>query len=93
MSEENAIKFLNQIEEDSTLRQRVQTLGNQEGLLKVAQESGYSFTAEEMKAVTEKINSDELNEQELEAVAGGGIRSWLRNVRRATRELVRDVLD
>lgn len=93
MSEENAIKFLSQIEEDSTLQQRVQTLDNQEELLKVAQESGYSFTTEEMKAVTEKVNSDELNEQELEAVAGGGLGTWFRKVKKATSDLVRDVLD
>lgn len=93
MSEENAIRFLHQIEEDPNLKDKVRSLSNKEELVYLGQEMGYSFTAEEMKSVGEKISSDELSDQELEAVAGGGLWSWAKSVGSATVALVRDVLD
>lgn len=87
MSEQNVVKFFNQVEQESTLKQKVQAAANKEELLKLAQESGYSFTSEDIKAVAEKAESDELNEEELEAVAGGGIG----DIFRETVKTVRDV--
>jgi hypothetical protein len=44
------------------------------------------FEAEEIKAA-------ELNDEELDAVAGGGLRTWAKKVGKASWELVKDVLD
>ena len=74
MSQENALAFFTQVEQNPTLKEKVQTAANKEELFKIAQEAGYSFTADDLKAISEKDESDELDEKELEAVAGGGLR-------------------
>jgi predicted ribosomally synthesized peptide with nif11-like leader len=74
MSTQNVLDFFTQVETNSTLKQKVQAVSKKDDLLKLAQESGYTFTAEDIKAFVEKSESDELNEEELEAVAGGGLR-------------------
>lgn len=83
MSQQNVVDFFTQAENDSTLKQRIQAVANKEDLLKLAQESGYSFTEDELKAVAKEAESDELNEEQLEAVAGGTIyRGGLRDCHR-----------
>lgn len=43
--------------------------------------------------VASKINSDELNDQELDAVAGGGLWTFVKKTGKAFGEFVVDVLD
>ncbi len=73
MSKQNVLDFFKIIENDSILKQKLKAVANKEDLLKLAQELGYNFTAEDINAVVEKAESDELNEEELSAIAGGGI--------------------
>ena len=84
MSEQAVADFFNKVSEDESLQKEVDSIfANNEGtsinqpLADVAVKHGYEITAEDMeqlrlaiKAQNEK--SDELNDEELEAVAGGG---------------------
>ncbi|MEH1910897.1 MAG: Nif11-like leader peptide family natural product precursor [Nostoc sp.] len=81
MSNQSVYSFFSQVEQDSTLKQQVKATTNKDDLLRIAQESGYNFTAEDIKAFVEKNESDELDEEELEAVAGGGIKQIWREVK------------
>ena len=83
MSEQAVADFFNKVSEDESLQKEVDSIfANNEGtsinqpLADVAVKHGYEITAEDMeqlrlaiKAQNEK--SDELNDEELEAVAGG----------------------
>ena len=84
MSTENAIKFLNQLEEVPTLKEKLQAVTTPSELVALAQEQGYEVSAEDFKSVKAIVNSNysvqaiinsdsnlELSEDELEAVAGG----------------------
>lgn len=81
MSNQNVLDFFTQVEKDSALKQKVQTVSKKEDLLKLAQESGYSFTANDIEALSEETKSDELNEEELETIAGGGLKQIWREVK------------
>ena len=81
MSNQSVYSFFSQVEQDSTLKQQVQAATDEDDLLRIAQESGYNFTAEDVKNFVEKNESDELNEEELEAVAGGGLKQIWREVK------------
>jgi predicted ribosomally synthesized peptide with nif11-like leader len=74
MSEQNALAFFTHVEQNPTLKQQVKTAGSKEELFNIAQEAGYSFSADDLKAISQESESEELNEQELEAVAGGGVK-------------------
>ncbi|MCC5645538.1 Nif11-like leader peptide family natural product precursor [Nostoc sp. CHAB 5824] len=87
MSNQSVYSFFSQFEQDSTLKQQVQTATNKEDLLRIAQESGYNFTAEDIKAFVEKNESDELDEEELEAVAGGGLKQIWREVKNTAHDV------
>lgn len=88
MSMENAKAFYEKVTADQGLQQKIGGLAKEdpkgiEGIiLKVAKENGFEFTAEEMKAFTaEKAKTasptGELNDSELEAVAGGKLVDWI----------------
>jgi predicted ribosomally synthesized peptide with nif11-like leader len=87
MSNQNVLDFFTQVENDSTLKQKVQAASQKDDVLKLAQESGYSFTAEDFKAFVEKSQSNELNEEELEAIAGGGFGAIWREVKNTARDV------
>lgn len=80
MSQQNALAFFTHVEQNPSLKQKVQTAANQEELFSIAQEVGYSFTADDLKAISKESESGELNEQELETVAGGGVKDIGREV-------------
>jgi predicted ribosomally synthesized peptide with nif11-like leader len=88
MSIENAKAFYEKVSADDGLRQKIGQLakenpkGIEAAIIKTAEENGFVFTEEEMKAfIDEKakiINSNgELSDNELEAVAGGGKGDWI----------------
>ena len=66
MSRENAKKFVETVETDNALQERVKNLSIDE-VLTIAKELGYEFTIEEL----EHIGDQELTSDELESVAGG----------------------
>lgn len=74
MSQQTALEFFSQVEQNPILKQKIQTVASQEELFKIAREAGYIFTANDMKAISESFESGELNEEELETVTGGGIK-------------------
>ncbi|MBW4428471.1 MAG: Nif11-like leader peptide family natural product precursor [Nostoc desertorum CM1-VF14] len=92
MSNKNVLDFFNQVEKDSELKQKVQAVSNKDDLVKLAQESGYSFTANDMKVFVEGTESDELNEEELEVVTGGGIREIWGEVKETARDVLRALI-
>ncbi|HEY9769497.1 MAG TPA: Nif11-like leader peptide family RiPP precursor [Coleofasciculaceae cyanobacterium] len=74
MTQQNALAFFTHVEQNPTLKQKVQAAPSKEELFNIAQEAGYSFSADDLKAVSQESESEELNEQELEAVAGGTVK-------------------
>src|SRR5450432_777942 len=71
MSEQNAMTFIQRLEGNETLQNQVKTLtpGDSSGLLTLASEMGFEFTAQELKSVMDQAG--ELNEEQLDQVAGG----------------------
>jgi predicted ribosomally synthesized peptide with nif11-like leader len=74
MSQQSALAFFTHVEQNPTLKQQVKAAANKEELFNLAQEAGYSFSADDLKAISKESESGELNEQELETVAGGGVK-------------------
>jgi predicted ribosomally synthesized peptide with nif11-like leader len=74
MSEQNALAFFTHVEQNPTLKQQVKAAGSKEELFNIAQEAGYSFSADDLKAISQESESEELNERELEVVTGGGVK-------------------
>ena len=89
MSEEHVRTFFKKVEEDENLGERYKSLlqgivppdVDEENLWKevveFASENGYKFTSEDVKLVAESMQSEELSDEELDAVAGGGFGSSL----------------
>ena len=64
-------RFAKDIEENADLKEELKKAGVDEAaIVAFANGKGYDFTAEELKAATEKKKA-ELSEEELEKVAGG----------------------
>ncbi|WP_319423530.1 Nif11-like leader peptide family RiPP precursor [Pleurocapsa sp. FMAR1] len=89
MSQQNALAFFTHVEQNPTLKQKVQTAPSKEELFNIAQEAGYSFSADDLKAISQESESEELNEQELEAVAGGTVK----DIASAIVDTAKDVFD
>jgi predicted ribosomally synthesized peptide with nif11-like leader len=70
MSTEIVRQFLLAVSSDSALQEKLAATDSV-NFVKIAQESGYSFTLEDLQAHLAQHNGDELSEDELEAVAGG----------------------
>jgi predicted ribosomally synthesized peptide with nif11-like leader len=73
MTQQSAIAFFTHVEQNPTLKQKVQAAASKQELFKIAQEAGYSFSADDLKAISKESESGELNEQELETVTGGTV--------------------
>ena len=83
MSQEEVTRFYNDLVNDKDLQQKTAGLGQKYGdvkpdeaeivaeIVKLAQASNYSFSAEEVKEYKEIHKSRVLSDDELEAVAGG----------------------
>lgn len=82
MSLENAKAFYQKVKGDQDLQQKIGQFAKEDPkgieaiIIKTAKENGFEFTEKEMKTFiaeeTAKVNSNgELNDSELEAVAGG----------------------
>ena len=76
MSKKQALQFILRVKEDATLQNKLQAVRDGgAGLLKVAQEAGFEFTAEEMRTAIdsqESYNADEMANGALDSVVGGG---------------------
>jgi predicted ribosomally synthesized peptide with nif11-like leader len=76
MSNEKVLSFLNECKVDHELQEKLTKVApeDKEGLIKIANEAGYGFTAEEWAEYekTLRAKKDELTEDELDNVSGGG---------------------
>lgn len=82
MSIEAVTKFTDKLAQDESLQQELKSaIGDKEGLsasqavAELGAKHGYNFSAEEAQQTREFVlesESDELSEEDLEAVAGGG---------------------
>ena len=89
MSEEHVRTFFKKVEEDENLSDRYKSLlrgmatsevDEEDALKEVVQfasQNGYEFTSEDVKLVAESMQSEELSDEELDAVAGGGWGAFL----------------
>jgi predicted ribosomally synthesized peptide with nif11-like leader len=71
MSTESVRQFLLAISTDSALQEKLTAVTDSVNFVQMVQESGYSFTLEDLQAHLAQHNGDELSEDELEAVTGG----------------------
>lgn len=75
MSTEIVRQFLLAVSSDSRLQEKLTVATDPQNVVGMASECGYSFTAEELKAVLTEANERELSDKELDVVAGGG-KKW-----------------
>jgi predicted ribosomally synthesized peptide with nif11-like leader len=71
MSVENAKAFLEKLNRDETFLNQIAGAGNDEARLQMANKAGFEFSAEELTSVIDQLSSEELSDDELDAVAGG----------------------
>lgn len=72
-AEQNVVHFINKANVDSTLARQVKTLSSDDvaGVVKVAAQAGFAFTAEQWQHVSSSVFSDALSDAELDRVNGG----------------------
>ena len=66
MSEEQLKAFIEKVQGDTSLQEKLRTAADSDEVLAIAKEDGFSFSAEDLKNA-----NIELSEEELESVAGG----------------------
>lgn len=71
MSTESVSQFLSVVSSDSALKEKLAAITDSVNFIQIAEDSGYSFTLEDLQAYIAQHNNGELSEDELEAVAGG----------------------
>jgi predicted ribosomally synthesized peptide with nif11-like leader len=72
MSQEQAMAFIQRVNQDEPLRNKISGLANNlNALLTLAGETGYTFTAVEWNAAIQQVPGEQLSESELDSVAGG----------------------
>jgi|SRR5579859_6451769 len=72
-SEQDVVHFINKANVDSTLARQVRTLSSDDvaGVVRVAAQAGFAFTAEQWQHVSSSVFSDALSDAELDRVNGG----------------------
>ena len=83
MSQENVRSFFKAIEEDEDFREKISAQFNSNNpadeenamnaMVQVASENGYQFSVEDMKDVAEQSKDMELNDEQLDNIAGGTV--------------------
>jgi predicted ribosomally synthesized peptide with nif11-like leader len=73
MSIQSATEFMNHVEANTSLQEKLEPINSPEELIRLARQEGYEFTTEEIKSVTSSAQPEELSEEQLDAVAGGGL--------------------
>jgi predicted ribosomally synthesized peptide with nif11-like leader len=73
MSNEQAREFYEVSKNDEVLQEKLKDSKNLVSVMEIASEKGYKFTESELQAVMqEAVAEDELSEEDLYAIAGGG---------------------
>lgn len=72
MSQESVREFFQVAENDEVLQEQIKAANASANVIQIAGEKGYEFTAQELEEyMKEAVAKEELNLEELEAVAGG----------------------
>ena len=71
MSVESVNAFIEKLNSDESFLNQIAGAGSDEARLQLAKEAGFEFSTEELTDVIDHFASEELSEEELEAVAGG----------------------
>jgi predicted ribosomally synthesized peptide with nif11-like leader len=78
MSEEQLKAFLEKVKGDTSLQEKLKAAADNDAVLEIAKEAGFSISADDVNQAQPKLSEDEL-----ESVAGGGIQgkpcTWLHN--------------
>ena len=67
MSEEQLKAFLEKVQSDTSLQEKLKAAADANAVVEIAKEAGFSISADDLTKA-----QSELSEQELEGVAGGG---------------------
>ena len=67
MSEEQLKAFLEKVQGDTSLQERLKAAADADAVVSVAKEEGFSISADDLKNA-----QSELSDEEVEGVAGGG---------------------
>ena len=81
MSEEQLKAFLEKVEGDTSLQEKLKAASDSNAVVAIAKEAGFSISADDIKA------QSDVSDEELEDVAGGG---WGRYVGQTLTPLVRN---
>ena len=65
MSEEQLKAFLEKVQSDTSLQEKLKAASDADAVLSLAKESGFSITVDELQTISE------LSEEELENITGG----------------------
>ena len=66
MSEEQLKAFLEKVQTDTSLQEKLKAAANADAVVSIAKEAGFSISADDLKKA-----QSEISEEELEGVAGG----------------------
>ncbi len=69
MSEEQLKAFLEKVQADTSLQEKLKAATDSKSITAIAKDAGFSISADELKEAKEA--QSELSEEELEGVAGG----------------------
>ena len=70
MSEEQLKAFLEKVQGDTSLQEKLKAAGSNEAAIEIAKAAGFAITAEDIQSM--QSSTVELSDEELENVAGGG---------------------
>ena len=68
MSEEQLKAFIEKVQVDTSLQEKLKAAADNDAVTAIAKEAGFSISADDLKKA-----QSEISEEELEGVAGGGI--------------------
>jgi predicted ribosomally synthesized peptide with nif11-like leader len=60
MTQQNAAHFLQAVKENQALKERLNAIENPEAFIKIAQESGYDFSMEELEREISQLSDEDL---------------------------------
>ena len=69
MSEEQLKAFLERVKADTSLQEKLKAAASPDAVLEIANEAGFSITAEDIQSM--QSSTVELSDEELEGAAGG----------------------
>ena len=72
MSEEQLKAFLEKVKGDTSLQEKLKAAADANAVGEIANEAGFSISADDLTNTRSKLSEEELSLEQLEGVAGGG---------------------